>query len=98
MVVCLHIFQEKERALGCARQYEVKYNGSTLRFYSNISADLAKKCAAFKNAKQLLYQKRIHFQLLHPVWLQVRYEDETFLVNTPDEAQQFYDRQVATCE
>lgn len=98
LVICFHKFQEKEKALRWARQNEAKYKGSTLRIYPDISADLARKRAAFKNVKQLLYQKNVRFQLLHPARLRVRHEDETFLFHTPEEAQQFYDQRIATHE
>lgn len=55
LVICFHRFQEKEKALRWARQNEAKYKDSTLRIYPDISADLARKRAAFKNVKQLLY-------------------------------------------
>ncbi|XP_053087339.1 uncharacterized protein LOC117596434 [Pangasianodon hypophthalmus] len=90
LALCSHTLQEKEKALRWARQNEAKYKGSTLRIYSDISADLARKRATFKNGKQLLYQKNVRFQLLHPARLRVHHEDETFLFNTPEEAQQFY--------
>lgn len=89
LVVCFHKFQEKEKALRWARQHETKYKNTTLRIYPDISADLARKHSAFKNVKQLLYQTDVRFQLLHPARLRVRFEDETLLFNTPDEAQQF---------
>lgn len=98
LVICFHRFQEKEKALRWARQNEAKYKGSTLRIYPDISADLARKRATFKNVKQLLYQKNVRFQLLHPARLRVHHNDETFLFNTPEEAQQFYDQRIAARE
>ncbi|KAF7645266.1 hypothetical protein LDENG_00207290 [Lucifuga dentata] len=93
-MVCFHRFQEKERALQWARQHEIKYKGHNLRIYSDISATLAKKRAAFKNIKQLLYRRGLKFQLLHPARLQVLFEEETFVFGTPEEAQQFYNQRV----
>ncbi len=98
LVICFHRFQEKEKALRWARQNEAKYKDSTLRIYPDISADLARKRATFKNVKQLLCQKNVRFQLLHPARLRVRHEDETFLFNMPEEAQRFYDQRIATSE
>ncbi len=99
LVICFHRFQEKEKALRWARQNEAKYKDSTLRIYPDISADLVRKRAAFKKrCKQLLYQKNVRFQLLHPARLRVRHEDETFLFNMPEEAQRFYDQRIATSE
>lgn len=96
LVVCFHRFQEKEKALRWARQNEVKYKGSTLRIYPDISADLTRKRAMFKDVKQLLYQKKVRFQLLHPARLRVHYEEQTFLFDTPEKAQQFFDQRIAT--
>lgn len=98
LVVCFHRFQEKEKVLRWARQNEAKYKDFTLRIYPDFSADLVRKRAAFKKVKQLLYQKDVRFQLLHPARLRVRFEDETLLFNTPDEAQQFYDQRIARRE
>ena len=91
-VVC---FQVKEKALRWARTHDVEFNGSKLRIYPDMSAGLAKKRAAFKNVKQLLYEKKIRFSLLHPARLRVQFEDETLFFHSPEAAKVFYDRRVA---
>ncbi len=50
LVICFYRFQEKEKALRWARQNEARYKDSTLRIYPDISADLARKRAAFKKS------------------------------------------------
>ena len=94
-VVCFHRFQVKEKALRWARTHDVEFNGSKLRIYPDMSAGLVKKRAAFKNVKQLLYEKKIRFSLLHPAHLRVQFEDETLFFHSPEAAKVFYDRRVA---
>lgn len=85
-VVCFHYFQEKEAALRWARENELKYNGSVLRVYPDLSRVLATKRAAFQRVKQELYQRKISFQLLFPARLRVRSGDETLIFETPEDA------------
>lgn len=60
-LVCFSRFQEKEAALRWARNHELKYQGTTIQVYQDISATLTKKRAAFNPIKQALYQKNIIF-------------------------------------
>ena len=64
-VVCFHKFQEKEKALQWARTHDLKLDEITLRMYPNMTAALAKKRAAFKEVKQLIYEKNVRFSLLY---------------------------------
>ncbi|KAJ3614956.1 hypothetical protein NHX12_018525 [Muraenolepis orangiensis] len=59
-------FQEKEKVLRWARQHKLHYQDSELRIYQDISADLAKRRAAFNGVKNSLYLKGICFRLIHP--------------------------------
>lgn len=83
-------FQEKEKVLKWARQHKLIYRGSELRVYPDISAALAKKRAVFNAVKQSLYQKGIKFRLLHPAHLHIFY----YSLDSPQEAQDFYDQRV----
>ena len=94
-VVCFHRFQEKEKALQWARTHDVEFNGSKLMIYPDMSAGLVNKRAAFKDVKQLLYEKKIRFSLLHPARLRVQFEDETLVFHSPEAAKVLYDRRVA---
>ena len=95
-VVCFHRFQEKEKALRWARANDVKFQGTPLRIYPDLSAALARKRATFKEIKHLLYKKNVRFNLLHPARLRVEFDKQTFIFSSPEEAQKFYDRRVAT--
>ena len=95
-VVCFHRFQEKEKALRWARANDVKFQGTPLRIYPDLSAALARKRATFKDIKHLLYKKNVRFNLLHPARLRVEFDKQTFIFSSPEEAQKFYDRRVAT--
>ena len=95
-VVCFHRFLEKEKALRWARANDMKFQGTPLRIYPDLSAALARKRATFKEIKHLLYKKNVRFNLLHPARLRVEFDKQTFIFSSPEEAQQFYDRRVAT--
>lgn len=95
-MVCFHRFQEKERALRWARQHELKYHGTVLRVYPDLSTALAKRRAAFNAVKQSLYQKGVRFQLLYPARLRVMFGEDTRHFETPEEAKAFYDQRIAT--
>ncbi|KAI3355637.1 hypothetical protein L3Q82_004177 [Scortum barcoo] len=87
--LCFHPYREKDDALRWSRQHEVKYKRTTL------SPTLAKKRSAFNSVKRLLYQRGVPFHLLFPARLRVTFDGESHLFETPEEAQEFYDRRVA---
>lgn len=87
-------FQQKEAALRWARNHEVKFNGSSLRLYPDLSAVLAKKRAAFNPVKQALYQKGVRFRLMHPARLVVTFESQTLSFEKPEDAMDFYKRRI----
>lgn len=64
-VLCFHRYRDRELTLRWARQHEVKFKGTTLRVYSDLSNALAKKCAVFNPVKQALYKDGIWFCLLY---------------------------------
>lgn len=68
-ILCFHRYREKEIALRWSRQHKVKYKGSTLRIYPDLSTTLAKKRAAFNDVKQALYWSKVLFCLLFPARL-----------------------------
>ncbi|KAJ3609779.1 hypothetical protein NHX12_024289 [Muraenolepis orangiensis] len=86
-------FQEKEKVLRWARQHKLRYRDSELRIYQDISADLAKRRAAFNGIKNSLYLKGIRFRLVHPR-LHVSFRNETYYFDSPQKAQDFYDQHV----
>ena len=93
-VIRFHRPQEREKVLRWARQHEIKYRGEILRVYPDVSANTAKKRAAFGKIKQALYQKGVKFRLLFPARLQVSYEDETLTFENPEDAHAFYKERV----
>lgn len=90
-LVCFSKFQQKEAVLRWARNHELKYQGSTIRMYQDVSTALSKKRAAFNGVKQALYQKNVKFHLLYPARLRVIHRDDVLTFNSPDEAQKFFD-------
>ncbi|KAJ3602596.1 hypothetical protein NHX12_030348 [Muraenolepis orangiensis] len=88
-------FQQKEAALRWSRNHEVKFQGSPLRFYPDLSSALARKHADYNGVKQALYKKGARFRLMHPARLVVTFEAQTFTFDSPEETQDFYKRRVA---
>ncbi|KAJ3611272.1 hypothetical protein NHX12_021288 [Muraenolepis orangiensis] len=71
-------FQQKEAALRWSRNHEVKFQGSPLRFYPDLSSALARKRAEYNGVKQALYKKGVRFRLMHPARLVVTFEAQAF--------------------
>lgn len=94
-IVCFHKFQEKENTLHFARAHDVQFRGISLRIYPDWTRALAKRRAEFKDVKRLLYQKKVWFRLRYPAKLRVKFGGKTYNFSSPQEAQQFYDRQIA---
>ncbi|KAJ3614502.1 hypothetical protein NHX12_018074 [Muraenolepis orangiensis] len=89
------LFQQKEAALRWSRNHKVKFQGSPLRFYPDLSSALARKRTDYNGVKQALYKKGVRFRLMHPARLVVTFEAQTFTFDSPEEAQEFYKRRVA---
>lgn len=87
-------FQQKEAALRWSRNHEVKYKGPALRFYPDLSPALARKRAAYNDVKRALYQKGVRFRLVHPARLVVSFEEQTLTFESPEDAQDFYNRRI----
>lgn len=95
-VICFHYFQEKESALRWARQNELKYQGTVLRVYPDLSTALARKRATYNSIKQTLYQRKIAFRMLYPAKLRVTLGNESHVFETPEEAKSWLERKVAS--
>lgn len=93
-VLCFHRYSDRELALRWARQNEVKFKGNTLRVYPDLSTALAKKRATFNPVKRALYQEGVRFRLLYPARLKVMFRGDNLIFETPDEANDFYEKQV----
>lgn len=61
-ILCFHQYWEKDTVLRWSRQHEVKYKGTTLRIYPDLSTTLANKSSAFNSVKRVLYQRGLFFK------------------------------------
>ena len=93
-VVCFLCYQQREAALQWARNHVVNYQGTTLRFYPDLSPALARKQAAYNDVKRALFQKAVRFRMMYPARLVVTFEAQTFTFESPEDAQEFYNRRV----
>lgn len=93
-LVCFSKFQQKEAALNWARNHELKFQGTVIRIYQDLSATLAKKRAAFNKIKEALYKKNVRFHQLYPARLRIMYKGDPHTFDSPEKAQEFYDRRI----
>lgn len=66
------------------------FRGHRVFFHENVSAELGRKQAAFREVKALLYTKKIKFRMVYPARLPVSFENAELLFDTPGKAMDFY--------
>lgn len=89
-IVLFHCFQDKHRIITRKRQ-QLYFREHKVFLHEDVSADLGKKQAAFKEVKFLLYKKSVRFALIYPARLRVIHNGETLFFDTPGKAREFYD-------
>lgn len=89
-LVCFSRFQQKEAASHWARNHNLKYQGTTIRVYQDLSAERA----AFNGVKQALYWRNVRLHLLYPARLLMLCEDDVFIFDSTDETQRFFDQRL----
>lgn len=86
-IMLFHHFSDKERIIWRKRE-QLLYRGHKIYIYSDISATLAKKRAAFNK-----YRRNVHFSLLYPARLRISFQGQTNFFDSPTDAQAFCDQQ-----
>lgn len=89
-LVLFHAFQNKHRIITRKRE-QLFFRGHKVFFHEDVSAELGKKQAAFKEVKSLLYKKNGRFALIYPARLRVLHDGQTLFFETPEKAREFYD-------
>ena len=89
-LVPFHSFQNKHRII-TRKQEQLFFRGHTVFFHEDVSAELGKKQAAFKEVKSLLYKKSIRFALIYPAWLRIFHDGQTLFFETPEKTREFYE-------
>ncbi|KAL7837361.1 hypothetical protein SRHO_G00270720 [Serrasalmus rhombeus] len=88
-IILFHNFQDKEFVLRNGRG-ELSFRGHKMRIFSDYSADLSRRRAAFRDIKAALYSKGIRFRLVFPARLHVDFEGWTVTFDAPEVAQAFF--------
>ena len=89
-IVAFHNFQDKQRIIVQRRQREMEFRGNRVFLHEDVSAELGRKQAAFKEVKALLYTKRVKFRMVYPARLRVLFNSKELHFDTPSKAMAFY--------
>lgn len=89
-IVRLHHYQTRELILRLARgRGQVLYKGSRIHFYPDVSAEVAKRRAAFNQVKAQLRGAGIEFGLLFPARLRINHDGTRHFFDCPQRALEF---------
>ena len=68
----------------------MEFRGNRVFLHEDVSAELGRKQAAFKEVKALLYAKRVKFRMVYPARLRVLFNSKELHFDTPSKAMAFY--------
>lgn len=92
-IVRMHHYQMRELILRLAREKgQVLYKGLRIHFYPDVSADVAKRRAAFNQVKAELRGAGIEFGLLFPARLRINHDGTKTFFDSPQRALEFVRR------
>ncbi len=95
MIVKVHHFQVKQRILRLAREKApLMFRGQQVRIFPDFTVDVAKQRAAFSSIKQKLRAAEVRYGLLFPARLQLTFNGEKHIFNTPGAAEKFYEEKI----
>ncbi|CAM4585160.1 unnamed protein product [Leuciscus chuanchicus] len=86
MLVRLHHYQTKELILKLSRELG---SGAVVRIFPDMSAEVARRRAEFKDVKTALRNAGITYGMLHPARLRVDFQGQRHLFQTPQAAMDF---------
>uniref|UniRef100_A0A8C2ETJ3 L1 transposable element RRM domain-containing protein n=1 Tax=Cyprinus carpio TaxID=7962 RepID=A0A8C2ETJ3_CYPCA len=90
-IICVHYYHEKEQIQRLAREKgRLEYRGKQIFIFPDYSADLNKRCAAFNEVKKMFREKGVRYRLFYPAKLQVSFNGETKMFDSPTAAKDFY--------
>ncbi|XP_073798760.1 LINE-1 type transposase domain-containing protein 1 [Danio rerio] len=91
MLVRLHHYQTKELILKLSRERgSLEFNGATIRIFPDMSAEVARQRAEFKDVKALFRSAGVTYGMLHPAKLRVDYKGQRHFFQTPQAAMEFF--------
>lgn len=90
-IICVHYYHEKEQIQRLAREKgRLEFQGKQIFIFPDYSADLNKRRAAFNEVKKMLREKGVRYRLFYPAKLQVSFNGETKMFDSPTAAKVFY--------
>lgn len=90
-IICVHYYHENEQIQRLAREKgRLEYQGKQIFIFPDYSADLNKRRAAFNEVKKMLREKGVRYRLFYPAKLQVSFNGETKMFDSPTAAKDFY--------
>lgn len=92
MIFCFHHFQIKEEIikLSPSEYAQMNFQGSPIRIFPDLSAELARRRAEFKDVKAQFYNAGIRFHHMYPSRLLVRFQDKDHGFDDPTKAALFF--------
>lgn len=97
MLVRLHHYQTKELILKLSRELgSLEFNGAIVRIFPDMSAEVARRRAEFKDVKAALRNAGITYGMLHPARLRVDFQGQRQIFHTPLAAMDFVSSVIKT--
>lgn len=95
MIVRFHHFPIKEEILRHSRsQTQLRYKGSPIRIYPDLSADLARQRGEFGGVKTQLFKAGVKFRHLYPNRLIINFQGAQREFASPAEANRFFNERI----
>ncbi|RXN17961.1 putative transposase element L1Md-A101/L1Md-A102/L1Md-A2 [Labeo rohita] len=90
MVVRLHKYQTKELILKLSRERgQLEFNGTVVRIFPDMSAEVMRRRAEYKDVKTSLRNAGITYGMLYPARLRVDFQGQRHMFLTPQTAAEF---------
>lgn len=97
MLVRLHHYQTKELILKLSRELgSLEFNGAIVRIFPDMSTEVARRRAEFKDVKAALRNAGITYGMLHPARLRIDFQGQRQIFHTPLAAMDFVSSVIKT--
>lgn len=96
VLIRFHNFSDKQKVLEAARRrgssgHSLRYDGSNVMFFQDISAETARKRKQFDEVKGRFKTLGVQYSLLYPAKLRITYNGSVKVFDSPDQAMTFMD-------
>ncbi|MGH0118376.1 UNVERIFIED_CONTAM: hypothetical protein FKN15_047781 [Acipenser sinensis] len=98
VIVRFHRYRTKELVLRLARERgTLTFREQKIFIFPDLSSDVARNRAAFRDIKTRLFKKGIKFSLLYPARLRIVFKGRNLIFTLVQEAEAFYDNDILPC-